>query len=66
MSDPDWRERHSRHLLIPGMDGQRQQQLMNSSVGIFGRSPMAEPLLDTLARGGIAHLGIATDEALES
>lgn len=59
MIQVDWTERYSRQILLPEVGGQGQRRLLNAGVGVFGATPMAVALLDTLARSGIGRLGMA-------
>jgi molybdopterin/thiamine biosynthesis adenylyltransferase/rhodanese-related sulfurtransferase len=62
---PEQRERYSRHLLIPeiGVDG--QQQLLDARVLLLGAGGLGSPTALYLAAAGVGTLGIVDDDEVD-
>jgi adenylyltransferase/sulfurtransferase len=57
--------RYSRHILLPQVDIQGQEQLLKSSVLICGLGGLGSPVAIYLAAAGVGHLVLADDDRVE-
>ena len=61
----DQLNRYSRHILLPQMDFEGQQKLLNSSVLIIGLGGLGSPVVQYLAASGAGHLILADHDEVE-
>jgi shikimate 5-dehydrogenase len=64
MSDSDLL-RYSRHILLPELDMEGQQKLLDSHVLVIGLGGLGSPVLQYLAASGIGHLYLVDDDVVE-
>lgn len=58
-------QRYSRQILLPQIDLQGQQRLLNARVLIIGLGGLGSPLAMYLAAAGVGHLVIADDDSVD-
>ncbi|RII94082.1 adenylyltransferase/sulfurtransferase MoeZ [Clavibacter californiensis] len=59
------RERHSRHLALPGIGMGGQSRIDQARVLVIGAGGLGSPVLQYLAAAGIGTLGIVDDDAVD-
>jgi sulfur-carrier protein adenylyltransferase/sulfurtransferase len=62
---PEQRERYSRHLLIPEIGTDGQQQLLDAKVLLLGAGGLGSPTALYLAAAGVGTLGIVDDDEVD-
>src|ERR1700724_4207943 len=62
---PEQRERYSRHLLIPEIGAEGQQQLLDAKVLLLGAGGLGSPTALYLAAAGVGTLGIVDDDVVD-
>ncbi len=62
---PEQRERYSRHLLIPEIGAEGQQQLLDAKVLLLGAGGLGSPTALYLAAAGVGTLGIVDDDIVD-
>ncbi len=63
--DDDFRERYSRHMLLPEIGLQGQRRLEKAHVLLIGAGGLGSPVGFYLAAAGIGHLRIADDDVVD-
>jgi molybdopterin/thiamine biosynthesis adenylyltransferase/rhodanese-related sulfurtransferase len=63
--DDDFRERYSRHMLLPEIGVQGQRRLEKSHVLLIGAGGLGSPAAFYLAAAGVGHLRIADDDVVD-
>ncbi|EAT12014.1 molybdopterin-synthase adenylyltransferase MoeB [Bermanella marisrubri] len=58
-------ERYSRHILLPEMDYDGQQKLLNASVVVLGLGGLGSSAAYYLAASGIGHITLVDDDSVE-
>ena len=58
-------ERYARHILLPQVGGNGQQQLLQSKVLVVGAGGLGSPLLLYLAAAGVGTIGIIDDDVVD-
>ncbi len=59
------RERYSRHLLVPEIGAEGQQQLLDARVLLLGAGGLGSPIALYLAAAGVGTLGIVDDDNVD-
>jgi molybdopterin/thiamine biosynthesis adenylyltransferase/rhodanese-related sulfurtransferase len=62
---PEQRDRYSRHLLIPEIGAEGQQQLLDAKVLLLGAGGLGSPTALYLAAAGVGTLGIVDDDVVD-
>jgi molybdopterin/thiamine biosynthesis adenylyltransferase/rhodanese-related sulfurtransferase len=62
---PEQRDRYSRHLLIPEIGDDGQQQLLDAKVLLLGAGGLGSPTALYLAAAGVGTLGIVDDDVVD-
>jgi len=57
--------RYARHILLDGVGGVDQQQLLDSRVLVIGAGGLGSPVLMYLAAAGVGTLGVVDDDVVE-
>src|SRR5450756_378091 len=63
---PEQRERYSRHLLIPEIGADGQQQLLDAKVLLLGAGGLGSPAALYLAAAGVGTLGIVDMDVVDA
>lgn len=63
---PEQRERYARHLVLPRVGPEGQEQLLNSSVLVVGAGGLGSPALMYLAAAGVGRIGIIDNDAVSA
>ncbi len=58
-------DRYARHLVLPEIGEEGQEQLLQSRVLVIGAGGLGSPLLMYLAAAGVGHLGVVDDDAVD-
>ncbi|MEO2115558.1 MAG: ThiF family adenylyltransferase, partial [Candidatus Poseidoniia archaeon] len=58
------RERYARHLVLPRVGDEGQEQLLNSSVLVVGVGGLGSPALMYLAAAGVGRIGIIDNDSV--
>jgi adenylyltransferase/sulfurtransferase len=61
---PEQRERYARHLVLPGVGDEGQEQLLKSSVLVVGAGGLGSPALMYLAAAGVGRIGIIDNDSV--
>jgi sulfur-carrier protein adenylyltransferase/sulfurtransferase len=62
---PEQRERYSRHMLVPEIGVEGQQQLLDAKVLLLGAGGLGSPTALYLAAAGVGTLGIVDDDVVD-
>ena len=62
---PEQRERYSRHMLVPEIDADGQQKLLDAKVLLLGAGGLGSPTALYLAAAGVGTLGIVDDDVVD-
>ena len=60
------RERYARHLVLPSVGEEGQEQLLNSSVLVVGVGGLGSPALMYLAAAGVGRIGIIDNDSVSA
>ena len=62
---PEQAKRYSRHIILPNMDWEGQERLVNSRVLVLGAGGLGCAAAQYLAASGVGHLTIVDDDTVE-